>query len=162
MVRQFHDDGDAGFIISAQQCGSICCDDGLAFGIGQFRTRCRCDDFRRITRQCDVIAIEVVDHIWLNALAGGFRRCVNVRVKRDNRRAIDIAGNGSHDDAKLVLSRISDAHSQHLFDQQLSHFQLSRTAGVPAAVLHRSGVDLHVLKKTIKKSLAIHGAPSGQ
>ena len=57
----------------------------------------------------------------------------------------------------FVLNRISDAHGQHLFHQQLAHFKLAGAAWILTAIFDRGSINLYVLEEPVQKSLAIHG-----
>ena len=101
---RFHDHGHAGLVVGAQQRGAVGGDQGPADQVLQFRVVGHANHPARVARQHQVAAPIIADHLRLDALAGGFRRSVQVGTEGDGRAAAAaVARHGGQHDPVLVL-----------------------------------------------------------
>ena len=83
--RRLHDDRDAGLVVGAEQRRAVGGDDRLALHAGQVRILGHPQDLGRIARQDDVLTVVVRMNEWLDVVAAGFRRGVDVGDPGDGR-----------------------------------------------------------------------------
>ena len=154
ILRRFHDDGDAGLVVGAQQRGAVGCHQRFALHAGQFRVLGDAQDLGRVAGQNDVPAVVVAMDDGVDALAAGFRRGVEMSDPRDGGgRLADIARQRGQDDAVLIGGGVANAHGPQFIDEQAAEFELAGRAGIGGRCFVGLGVDANVTAEAVKEGV---------